>query len=415
MLAAALLALRLAEPLTPTLAADFDGDGREETVVAAPARGSVRLEVRADGRRVADAKAPSPSGDVVRVELSAGAIGSAGALLLVTASTDAAECASVWRYREASLTRLPLRGADGKAAADCAGAGAWNYRWESPGEGRPSELVRERAEKTAQGDWRVREAYAFAGFSLDADPVLSSRTIRGAEIPSWPAAVFYTTAALDALYQRYDLSRMRAEPTLEVVADRERGVFALVFASPSGRLEALVDGRTKEKDRERLSARAGEKTAQASVQFGGPGGARPVQVSVSGLGAPYDGVYEPAGSYHGRAQSVWASAEDEIAAGLVGTWADASGAETAMALDGQSTSRLRSGGDVYTIDRARAERPVDLILVPVGGSGRPWGITLRGANSLDRVPVVCAPPGGPCRSDGAPVRLRRLGARANAQ
>jgi len=412
-LAAALLALRLAEPMTPTLAADFDGDGREETAVAAPARGNVRLEIRSDGRRVADAKAPSPPGDVVRVELSAGGIGSAGALLLVTASTDASECVSVWRYRAASLTRLPLR-ADGAATPDCAPAGTWTYRWESPGEGRPSEIVRERLEKTAQGERRVKEAFAFAGFSLDADPALSSRTIRGVEIPGWPPAVLYTTAALDALYQRYDLARMRAEPTLEVVADRERGLFTLQFTSPSGSLQALVEGRTRDRNRELLTARAGEKTVQASVQFGGAANATPVQVAISGLGAPFDGVYGPAGSYHGRAQHVWTNADDEIAAGLVGTWANDSGAETSLALDGQSSSRLRSGSDVYTVDRARAERPVDVILVPAGGAGRPWGITLRGANSLERVPVACGAPEGPCRSNGAAERLRRLGARANA-
>src|SRR5262249_12760301 len=85
---AALFALRLGDRRGPTLSVDLDGEGGEEVVSAASRRGVVRLEVKsADGARLTDAKAPAPSGDVVRVELSSGPLGSAGSLLQVDAAT----------------------------------------------------------------------------------------------------------------------------------------------------------------------------------------------------------------------------------------------------------------------------------------------------------------------------------------
>ena len=95
-----LLTIAAAEPgaVAPSVTADLDGDGVSETVTAVPAPGSVRLQVRdAGGRRLAEAKAPAPSADVVPVALTAAPIGSAGALLEVDAATDTSACLSVWR------------------------------------------------------------------------------------------------------------------------------------------------------------------------------------------------------------------------------------------------------------------------------------------------------------------------------
>jgi hypothetical protein len=419
LLAGLLLLLRLAtDPLAPSLTADFDGDGREETVTAVPRRGAVRLEVRdASGRQRGDANAPAPSADVVHVELSAGSLGSAGALLAVTAATDASECLSVWRYRAETLAQLPLHDAAGKDVPDCSRPGVWTFRWEKEAEGRPAALVRERSEKSEQGTLRIREVFAFAGFSLDADAKRSSREIEGVPIPAWYAAVLYPASALEALYARFDLSRLRAEPTLAIVADRERGVFALRFRGPKGTLAAPVESYAARGREATLGARVGEKAARVTVRLGGDGSV-PIEVVVEGLGAPWDESYGPAGSWHGRAEKVYLNAADELASeDLAGMWVGPGGGQTTIELDGAPPFRVRLGPDPYVLDLERAEHPVDLLLLPAGAAGRPWGITLRGRNFIERIPYAC-PAGGEkdaCRADGSAERLRRMGGRANVQ
>lgn len=408
--------MRLTGALAPTLSADLDGDGREETVTASPGRGGVRLAVRDAGGRRADAKAPSPESDVVRVALSAGSLGSAGALLFVEAASDAGDCVSAWRLRGAALDRVPIRGASGKESPDCGPAGAWTWEWKSPGEGRPAELVRERSETTPRGVFRVREAFAFAGFSLDPDPSLSSREIAGMPIPAWYDAVLYGNGALETLYARYDLSRLRGETTLHIVADRERGVFAIRFTSPAGDLEAPV---TAFEPRERgatVEARFGDRTMRLRVHLGGADGTVPIEVEAQGLGPPYDQLYGPAGSYHGRAAMVFPDFSDELASQeLASTWIDPKGGQTTFALEGNRPYRISIEKDLYDLDFARAEKPVDVVLAPEQAGKRAWGILLRGRNVIERVPLACpSERASPCRPDGPPERLRRLGARANA-
>jgi hypothetical protein len=412
----AFAALRLAGPLAPSLAADLDGDGRDETVTASPARGAVRLTVAgADGRRI-EAEAPAPKSDVVRVTLSAGSLGSAGALLLVDAASDSGECVSVWRLRGDRLDRVPVHEAGGKAAPDCGAAGAWTWAWASPGEGRPAALLRERSEATPHGALAVREAFAFAGFSLEPDAALSKRTIGSVEIPAWFDAVLYSNAVLEILNAPFDLSRLKPEPTLRLVTDRAKGVFAARFAAPEGALELPVTSSETHGRLTTLEARSGERSARLVVHLGIPDETVPMWVEVSGLGAPFDQVYGPAGSLHGRAMKVFRSADDEIASeALAGAWVDSKGGQSTLELAGDPPYRLRINGDLYTIDRSRAEKPVDVVLAPESGTGRCWGITLRGKNVIERTPLACpTPAGAPCRADGPPERLRRLGARANA-
>ena len=401
--------------MTPSLAADLDGDGREETVKAAAGRGTVRLTVEdASGRR-ADAKAPAPKSDVVRVALSAGSLGSAGALLLVDAASDSGDCVSVWRLRNGRLDRVPIHETGGKDAPDCGAAGTWSWSWKSPGEGRPAALVRERSEATPRGAFAVREAFAFAGFSLEPDAALSRSEIAGIVIPAWYDAVLYSTGALEVLYARYDLSRIRPDPTLRIVADRARGVFAARFTSPEAELDLPVVAVETSGRLTTLETRSGGKSARLVVHLGGADDAAPMWVEVAGLGAPFDQVYGPAGSLHGRAAKIFPSIDDELASeALAATWVDPRGGQSTLELAGDPPYRLRINGDVYTIDRARAAKPVDIVLAPEGGRGRVWGLTLLGKNVLERTPLVCPPAAGPCRPDGAPERLRRLGARANA-
>ena len=399
---------------------DLDGDGREETVSATSERGAVRLAVRGpNGAVFASGKAPAPSGDIVQVELSAGSLGSAGALLEVSASTDTSTCVSIWRFHEGRLARLPIHDAKGKDLPDCERAGEWTYRFESVGEGRPAELVRERSEKSSQGALRIREAFAFAGFSLDADPRRSTREIEGVPIPAWPDSVYYSTAALETLYGRYDLSRMRAEPTLRIRADPDRGVFTLEFSGDGASLSAPVESYAARSHEVDLGAKFGERKAQVTVSFAGDPN-QPIEVRVEGLGEPYDRIYGPAGTLHGRGPRVFGSAADELAVQeLDSTWLDSHGGHWPLALDGSPPFRLRVEGDLYAIDLGRAEKPADLVLTPVA-AGRPWGIVLRGRNVIERIPVTCAgapdgSPPPPCRIEGPPERMRRLGARANAQ
>ena len=405
------------DPLSPTLAVDLDGDGTEETVTAAPARGAVRLEVRdSGGKKVAKAKAPAPAADVVQVELTAGPLGSPGSLLEVAASTDALECVSVWRFKDGVLARLPIRGAAGKQLPDCGRPGEWTRAWEREAEGRPSALVRERTEKVESGVLRVREVFAFAGFSLDEDPRRSGSAINGVPIPSWYHAIFYARPALEILYGRFDLSRMRSQPTLSIEADRERGVFALHFTGPGGEFTAPVESSEGQKAKATLGARVEGKTVRASVSLGGDGSV-PYEIEVEGLGAPFDQIYAPAGSWRGESREIFPTAADEVAAeDLAGIWLDPGGRNTAIATEGVPPYRLRLGKELYAMDMPRAEPPLDLLLLPAEPSGRPWGIVLRGPSTFERVPLICTGQGATvCRAEGPGEKLRRLGARMNVR
>ena len=404
--------------IAPSVTADFDGDGASETVSAVPARGSVRLEVRdAGGRRLADAKAPAPAGDVVPVTLTSGPLGSAGALIEVVAATDTLECRSIWRYRDGRLAPLPIRDASGRALPDCSAPAGWTASWAREGEGRPAAWMRERTQKVEAGTLRTREAYAFAGFGLDFEAARSAVDVAGIPIPSWYAATLYSRAALETLYSRFRLADMRREPTLRIETDPGRGVFALLLTGPAGTLRAPVDAYAASGGSATLGARAGERTAHVAIRLGGDGNV-PYEVIVNGLGSDWDRSYAPAGVFKGTARQVFPSAADELATNdLVGLWGDPAGGRTQFAIDGAPPYRLRVGAALYTIDLEGAAPPLDARLLPVDRDGRAWGIVLKGQNGLDRVPLACtgAPPRPSCRTDGAAETLRRLGARVNVR
>ncbi len=418
MLAGLTLVLALAaNPLSPALDVDLDGDGKPETVTAASAHGAVRLEVRdAGGRKLAKAEAPAPAADVVHAELSAGVLGSTGALLEVLASSDASECISIWRWKDRALTRIPVRDAGGKALPDCGRPGAWTWSWHREADDRPAALVRERTEQVASGTLRVRERFAFAGFSLDADPGQSVAEINGVPIPSWYGATFYARPALEILYERFDLSRMRAHPTISIEADRDRGVFALHLAGPDGERTIPVDGSAVQNNKAILTLGPDATTMRATVSLGGDGTV-PYEVEVEGLGAPFDQIYAPAGGWRGDSPNLFLSATDELVAkDLAGAWLDPSGNILVIATDGVPPYRVRADTELFTPALAGAAPPLDLLLLPASPSGRPWGVTLRGPNTLERVTLVCAGPGASgCRAEGAGVKLRRFGARMNAR
>jgi hypothetical protein len=428
--AALIVGLSLATPesmasMAPRLSSDLDGDGTAEVVTASASNGAVRLKVENGAtKRAATAKAPAPAQDVVRVALTAAALGAPGSLLEVTASTDASECLSVWRYKDGALTRLPIRGAGGRELADCAtpgadGGGAWTHRWERPALDAPSVLVRERTTTVPRGRLRRRETYAFAGFSLDLDPARSTTDVDGLPIPSWYDARYYSQKGLDLLYNRFDLAAFRATPRLTFETDHESGVFNLRLVSPAGELVAPVDSFSSvtTEGTATLAARDGEKTIRASVRLGGDGSV-PVEIQLDGLGAGLDGSYGPAGAWLGQSRQVFPSAADEIASEhLSGVWGTPQGGTVRLQRDGAPPYRLRVDDAVFVLDFDHPPKAADLALLPTDGSRRGWGILLEGPNAIDRVPLDCesGADGSSCRADGPSVRLRRMGARINVR
>lgn len=429
LLFAALLATFAAAPdagaIGDRLEADLDGDGRVETVVASPARGAVRIQVRdAGGKTRADAKAPAPAGDVVPFTLTSDPLGGSGALVEVTAATDALECRTFWRYRDGALAKLPVVAADGKALPDCAApSGGAATRWIPAGAGRPAAWVRERTQKTDAGVLVTREAYAFAGFSLDYDAARSAVEIGGVPIPSWFAATLYSRDALEILYSRFGLAAMRREPSLRLEADRARGVFALQFTGPSGTRLLPVDSYAASGSTATLGAHSESGSARVEVRLGGEGNSVPLTAIVNGLGSDWDRSYSPAGAWRGGARQVFPNAADELASeDLAGLWGDPRGSNRTVTSDTAPPYRVRMDGAVYRVDVEGAAPPFDALLLPVDSSstppgGRPWGIVLKGPNAFERVPAACpgTPPAPPCRPDGEGETLRRVGARINAQ
>jgi hypothetical protein len=414
------LALRAAEPsvLSPSLTVDLDGDGTTETARATAARGSVQLEILDDGgRRLAEAKAPAPPGTIVPITLTSAPLGSPGALIVLVAATDTMSCRTVWRYHDRTLASLPIRDAGGKDLPACAPPGGWTEDFRAE-EGRPSVLVRERVEKTSRGALKAREVYAFAGFSLDFDPARSSTQIEGIPIPSWYGATFYTRGALETLSLRYGLAAMQRETTLHIEADAPRGIFALRFDSPSGRVVAPVEAYSKTGDTVTLAVRAGDTPGQAVVRLGGADGRVPVEVRVQGLGKGLDQQYAPAIAWRSSEHKVFPTAADELASeDLVGLWTDNKGKRLEITIEGEPPYRVRMEGALYRLDVERAAAPMDVLLLPEAGSGRPWGLVLRGANSIERIPLACSGDGSAlaCRKDGDGETLRRMGARVNVR
>ena len=420
-LAALVLSLGLVEPesMVPTLAADLDGDGESETVVASAARGAVRLEVRnAGGRKTAAETAPAPSAEVVHVRLTSASLGSPGSLLEVLASTDASECISIWRYNHGTLARIPIQDASGHPLADCGAVGLWTHRWERESETAPSVWVRERAE-SPDHKLRRKDVFAFAGFSLNEDPKRSVTTIDGLPIPAWYGAELYTKGGLEVLYQRFDLASLRSKPHLRIVTDRDRGLFALRFETDGREIVAPVNSfaAIPSEGKATLVARVGKKTVHATVQLGGDGSV-PIQVRVDGLSPELNGLFGPAGSWNGRVREVFPTAVDEIASEyLVGSWGTPRGTSVPIQVEGAPPYRIRMGDAAFIVDMDHAQPATDLLLLPSDKPGRIWGIAMQGPNALDRVPLACEGEGAgrSCRPDGASEKLRRLGARVNVR
>jgi hypothetical protein len=278
-------------------------------------------------------------------------------------------------------------------------------------------LVRERTREVARGTLRSREAYTFAGFSLDLDAERSGADVDGIPIPAWYDARYYTQRGLQQLYARFDLPAFRAMPSLAIESDRDQGIFNLRFRRGSEEVIAPVESFSSVRAAGTASivARAGEKTVHADVNLGGDGSV-PYQVRVDGLDPELDQLYGPAGAWEGRARRVFPNAADETAAEyLGGDWRTPQGGKVTMGPDGAPPYRVRVEERVFTLDFEHAPTGADLALLPTDGTRRGWALVLAGSNGLDRLPLDCESgvDGAACRPDGSPERLRRIGARIN--
>jgi hypothetical protein len=429
-LASALLATSLAaaSPSSPpppaSLSIDLDGDGSPEQVSAAAKRRAARVEVRsaASGKVIARADVPVPAAKtdgVPEITLSAGSLGSAGALLEVVAVSGAQECRSVWRLREKALLRVPL--AASPPAADCGPRGEWSYSWDRPADDAPAEYRRERIRETGLGPHRKVESFRYAGFRLEIDPARSSSEIRGVRIPSWYAATLYRRSALEGLYAHYDLSALKKSPRVRFVTDPEQGVFAARLLSPAAAGERTLPVTKLERGAEPnellLTLGSSESPVRARVALAGKPGV-PSEVTLQGAGPDADLLYTPATLITEGGLHVFATAEDAlVVTSLVGTWSGANAESVTMTIASNEPVLLGIGNLQFAVEVDRAPDGIDALFVPKAGGAPTSGLILRGPNSIERVPVRCDTAAAPfgCHPAGPPEVLRRVGGRVNAR
>lgn len=419
--ATALGLLSLQVPAPPnTLVADLDGDGAAEKVTVEPRGKSVRIELRdSQGKVLAKSPAPAPASGKPEVALRTGSLGSAGALLEVIASSGSAECRSLWRYRGGTLSRLPITGRQGPLP-DCATGEGWSYRWDRPNELAPAIYVRERSRETPDGVHHQLEVFQYTGFRLELDAVRSTAEIGGIPIPGWNDAVLYPKTSLEGLYARFDLSALKSAPRLRILADRAQGIFALRFEDAAGERRLPVTAASPEgKNEVVLKAGPASQAARARVGLAGDGTV-PVEVAIEGLRTDLDRLWVPVTRLRASAVRIFPSAEDELATEeLVGTWADEKGGQMTVTLLSGPPAVLRFGRSEVSVNVVRAPEGVDALLVPRDGSLPTLGVTLRGSNAMNRVPVRCAAERQKgrltCQRQGPGDLLQRIGARLNAR
>ncbi|MGH9317150.1 MAG: hypothetical protein ACRD1P_08590 [Thermoanaerobaculia bacterium] len=399
--------------------ADLGGDGQEETATAQVRGKKVRLQLRdSRGKLLAEGSAPAPDSGASDVALTTGSLGSAGALLEVVSSRGQVECHTLWRYREQRLSRVPIHGSE-KPLPDCESGSGWSYRWEKSDQDAPAAYVRERSRQSPDGLYRQIEVFRYTGFRLDLDPGRSTVSIAGVVIPSWYDVVLYPKAALDGLYARFDLSRLKTAPRLRIQTDRSAGAFALQLTDAQGQERFPVGSATPgaEGTDVLLTAGSGSRSACARVTLAAKRTV-PVEVLVEGLGEGLDQLYVPVTRLREGALQVFESAEQELAAeALVGTWSTTQGQSVIVTLLSSSPPLLRFGMEEVSVNLERAPAGVDLLLVPSDGSAPRLGVILRGPRAIERVSLQCGGGPGtgpePCRKTSPGQVLRRVGALLN--
>lgn len=415
-------ALALAGPApaaTPSLTADFAGDGRAETASARVLGKSVRLEIAdAAGKRLAFADTPAPAGSAeIAIRMTGGSLGSPGSLLELAADGGSEQCLTIWRFHGGALARLPVRRGV-ETLPDCARPDGWTARWEKKAEDAPAVWVRERVRTTPRGAHREREVFAFTGFALELDAHRSASEIGGVAIPVWNESVLYTRPALEILSTRFDLSGFRSAPRLRLKTDRTAGVFELQFLDGTGSFEAPITavGKGAEANEVALTilAEKGPVDVRATVR-----GDIVTEVRVTGLSRRWDALYLPASRFIGGALQIYARAEDETAANhLVGLWTSEKGEQIALNLVPGVLGALEMRRSQVDVSLEPVPAGTDVLLIPRDGSPPAWALTLKGGNGLTRVPVRCGGRNGAswsCEPAGAAEAFHRVGGRMNAR
>jgi hypothetical protein len=409
-----LLAISLSGEAAPPaqLTLDLDGRGAVESATAVPRGSKVRLEVRdSRGKLLAESLVPAPGGNNPRVAITAGSLGSAGALLEVAAITAETECRSLWRYRDDRLSQTPVLASAGPLP-DC-GPPEWSSRWDRPSVEAPAFYIRERSRQRPNGVFRQVEAFRYAGFRLESEAGRSSASINGVVIPAWRDAILYRRAAVEQLASRFDLSPFQSQARLRVLADRVEGVFEVRIEDSSSQGTFPVTA----------ASPSAEKAREVILTAGTPGirvrilpsldGSVPLEAIVEGLGGRLDGGYLAVTQRRESGLRVYDSAEQELAEEfLPGTWDDGKG-PVIVKLVSSSPVLLQLGQSDVSLSVTRAARGADVLLLPKDGSLPVLGILLRGPDSLVQVPVHCEAGAQRCEASSAGRLLRRVGARLN--
>ncbi len=426
LLAASLLAAPSPAPAAASVAGDFDGDGSSDQATATVRRGAVRLEIRAEasGRVLARADGPLPKpnrkGEPVSLDVSAGSLGSSGALLALSASSSDGECRTLWRFREGALSRVPIVAAGGPLS-DCGAPAGWIWTWERPDPEAPAVYRRERSRETADGTHHQVERFRYAGFRMeDLDPAGSSAEIRGIPIPTWFAEEIYARNGLDALYARYDLSVLRKSPRLRILNDPDAGVFSVRIRSAAGEKILPVTASAPGELKTQVILTLGSDPAPPRMIVNLPGRRRGAvnEVALKGFAPDVDGLFTPVTRFVDDAIHLYSSAEEELAAGyLSDNWSSEKGEPLAISLASVAPILVELGGARYSIDVDGAPDGIDAILTENGRGAPSSGILLRGPNAFEHFPVRCAgaAPAGGCQRDGPGRMLRRVGARLNSR
>jgi hypothetical protein len=403
-------------PTPVSLSVDLDGDGTADSVIAVLRGKKVRIEVRSGSSRKAPAEAspPVPADGAGEVSLSAGSLGSAGALVEVITQSATQECRSIWRFRNQTLLRIPI-GTLSAAVPECGKRGEWSSGWDRPREDAPAEYRRERTRETPDGPHHQVESFRYAGFRMESDPARSKSEVRGIAIPSWFRTTLYPKRFLDGLYARYDLAPLKTGPRLRFVTEPESGVFAVRLETRAGETALPVTGREPGSKRNEVVLTLGSRTPPARARVTLASETVPGEVKLSGLGREVDGIYTPAMRIAEGALRAFESAEDELAVnGLVGSWATEKGGVLTIALASPNPVLLGIGKSRYRVSFSRAPSGVDALLLPDDGSAPTTGLLLRGSNVLARLSIRCDTAGA-CRTDGPGELLRRVGARLNVR
>jgi hypothetical protein len=394
---------------------DLDGDGTAETVLARGSGSRADLTVEsASGRRLGRVRVPSPASGTEAVAVSAGSLGSAGALLEVETFGGGETCRSIWRLRESALDRVPLRA--GAAEIPACDREGWSVSWEVPDGAAMSVYRRTRESNVDERTLATRQVFQWTGFALEIDPARGSATLDGMTIPRWPPAEMFPLDTLPRIHEAFDFGPVRAAPRLFLETEPDAGTFRARWKDAAGELVLPVRSSSRESGLLRLDASEGDTAAtlQVVVRNG-----LPVEATVLGLGKRFDRVYVAVTRRQTDRVMLYPTADEDIAREILpGTWSGLAGGRVVIESASGGPARVAMDGQTYRVSMRDAPSGTDVALIPAEGSGPAWALDLRTPVGFVRAPAQCAAEAAGaaerCRTTGPPGELfKRVGARVN--